>query len=524
MVAQFLQLKLTIFANTFRRGPAQVFGMVLALLWGLAATVVLSAGLIDLRSSTPDVARVIIVVFGSVIVLSFLVMPLAFGLNDTIDPRRFALFGIPTTRLALRLAVAALLSVPTLMLVVLSLAQIVTWSRGPLPAFVAVVSAIIAVPTCVLAARVSTAVSSTFLSTSRARDGAGTIAVAALVVGATATAIVATLDWQSQVLPILRRIAAVAEWTPLGSVWSAPGDAALGLGDQVVLKLLISLAFLAVLWFSWRALVGLMLARPDRDTNVRRRSSLGWFALLPGNPAGAVAARSLTYWGRDSRYGVSIAVIPIVPLAMVAALLVGGVPAEYIVFVPVPVMCLFLGWAVHNDVAHDSSAFWVHLASNTRGLDDRWGRIVPALLLGVPLVIIGSIVSVLVSGESSALPGVIGLSACLLLVGLGISSVISAAFPYPAVLPGDSPFAQPQAVGAGGPVVQSLSFISAIALAGPVVWLIVLSFLHPDEGWQLWALGAGILIGVVVLAGGLLWGARIVRNRGPELLAFTLRN
>lgn len=524
MVAQFLQLKLTIVANTFRRGPAQIVGMVLALLWGLGATVALTVGMIELRSSTPDVARVIIVVFGSVIVLGFLVLPIAFGINDPLDPRRFALFGMRTTRLAFRLAVAGCLSVPTLIVLVLALAQIATWSRGPIVALIAVASAILIVPTCVLAARVSTAVSSTFLSTSRARDSVGNFGVIALVIGGTAIAVLATLDWQSQVLPIMRRIAAVAEWTPLGSVWSAPGDAALGLDGQVALKMAISVVFLSALWLVWRALVKLMISRPDRDVSGRARSSLGWFALLPAGPAGAIAARSLTYWGRDSRYGVSIAVIPIVPLVMVAVLLVGGVPPEYIVWVPVPVMCLFLGWTVHNDVAHDSSAFWMHLSSNTRGLHDRWGRIVPALLLGIPLIAIGSVASVLVSGDPSALPGLIGLSTCLLFVGLGISSVISAAFPYPAVHPGDSPFAQPQAVGAAGSIVQSLSLLMTVVLAAPVVWLMAMSLLSPEEDWQLWAMGAGILIGVLVLAVGLLWGARIVAQRGPELLAFTLRN
>ncbi len=524
MVAQFLHLKLTIFANTIRRGPAQLFGMALALLAGLGLTAMLAAGLVDLRSSTPDVARVIIVVVGSAIVLGFLLLPVLFSIEDPLDPRRFALLGISPTRLALWLAIAAGASVPTLIMIVLSIAHVVTWSRSPLAALVAILSGLVAVPTCVLAAKVATALSSTFLSASKARDGAGNAGALISVVGATLLAIMATLDWQSQGLPIMRRIAAVAEWTPVGSVWSAPGDVVLGFGDQAALKLLIGVAFLVALSLVWRALVGHMLARPDRDASARRRYGLGWFSALPDSPAGAIAARSLTYWARDSRYGVSLAVIPVVPVLMIAALMVGGVPGQYIMWLPVPVMCLFLGWTVHNDVAHDNSAFWMHVSSNTRGLDDRWGRIVPALLLGVPLIGIGSFVSVLISGDFSGLPGLIGLSTCLLFVGLGISSIISAAFPYPAVHPGDGPFAQPQAVGATGSVVQSVSFLTTIALSAPVVWLMVLSLYQPDEGLQMQAMAAGILIGLVVLISGLLLGGRIVDKRSPELLAFTLRN
>ena len=90
--------------------------------------------------------------------------------------------------------------------------------------------------------------------------------------------------------------------------------------------------------------------------------------------------------------------------------------------------------------------------------------------------------------------------------------------------PGDSPFAQPQAVGAAGSIIQSLSFVTTIVIAAPVVWLMVLSLLNPGEQWQLAALGAGILIGIIVLVVGLFWGGHIVSKRGPELLAFTLRN
>lgn len=524
MVAQLLRLRVIIATNAFRRGRAERIGIVLTLLWGVATTGILVAGLVELRSATPGVARVIIVVIGSVIVLGFLALPVTFGIDDTMDPRGFALLGIPATVLAFRLAIVASISLPILAATVLSIAQVVTWSSAPLSVLVAVVSALFLVPTCVLAMKVSMALSSIVVSGSRAREILGNVAGGLVVASAIGVVALATLDFQSQTLPILRRIASVAEWTPLGSALSAPGDAALGLGEQAGVKLLISLLFLGALCLAWRALVALLLSRPEHDASLRRRSSLGWFARLPATPAGAIAARSLTYWGRDSRYGVSLAVIPLIPLVMVAVLLVGGVPAEYLVWVPVPVMCVFLAWSIHNDVAHDSSAFWVHVASNTSGVDDRTGRIVPALILGVPLVVLGSLVTVFIGGDGSILPGLIGVSACLLLAGLGISSLISAAFPYPAVRPGDRPFAQPQAVGTAGSVVQCLSFFATLATAAPVVWLMVISVRQPDEGWASVALGAGILIGLVVLSGGILWGGRIVSKRGPELLAFTLRN
>jgi ABC-2 type transport system permease protein len=523
VVAQFLRLKLTLLGNTFRRSPIQLVGMILSLLYGIGLAGLVAIGLVLLRTTTPEIARTIVIVFGTLVVLGFMLLPLAFGIDDTIDPRRFTLFGIPTTRLALSLAIAAFVSVPSLVVTVFALAQIVTWSRGALPMVIALVAAALIVPTCVLAARVSTAIAASFLVSRRAREGSGIVLVLLLALSAPFIAVLAMIDWQSQGLPIMRRIAAIAAWTPFGAAWSAPGDAALDRVDLALLKLLIAAAFLALLWFAWRALVAAMLVRPQREVAARLYSGLGWFERMPDSPAGAIAARSLSYWGRDARYRVAVAVIPIVPIIMIVALLVAGVPAAIIAWVPVPVMCLFLGWMVHNDVAYDSSAFWTHVSANTSGVDDRWGRLVPVLFVGIPVIGLGSLITVAITGAWDDLPGLIGLSACVLLVGLGISSVISAGFPYPAVHPGDSPFAQPQAAGATGSVVQSLSFVATILSAAPVVALILLGELG-NPVWHWAAFGVGILIGWFALYGGVHWGGRIVKRRAPELLAFTLQN
>lgn len=523
MVAQLLRLKLALLANSFRRRPLLFVGMVLALLYGLALVALAVVGIASLRAATPDIARAIVVPVGSLVVLAAIVLPLTFGVDDTIDPRRFALFGIRTGRLSFGIAISAFVSIPTLVVAALAVAQIVTWSRESQAMLLAVLSAIILVPTCVLASRVSSAFAATFLGSRRARDVTGILLVFVLALSAPIVAVLATADWESRVLPVLRRLTSVLSWTPLGAAWSLPADAATDRMDTILEKLGIAGGFLLLLVILWRVLVGIMLLRPERETDARRYTGLGWFERLPATPAGAVAARSLSYWSRDSRYQVALAAIPILPIVMVTSLLVVGVPGEIIVWLPVPVMCLFLGWILHNDLAHDSSAFWTHVSANTRGRDDRWGRLAPALLVGVPLVVVGSLVTIAIAGDWTILPGLAGLSACVLLVGLGVSSVASAAFPYPAVHPGDSPFAQPQAIGSSGSVVQAAAFGITLALTAPVVALVVLGALFsPDWYWA--ALGAGLFVGWGVLIGGVLLGGRIVTRRGPELLAFTLQN
>ena len=164
------------------------------------------------------------------------------------------------------------------------------------------------------------------------------------------------------------------------------------------------------------------------------------------------------------------------------------------------------------------------LASNAPGWADRFGRLVPALLIGIPLVLIGSPISVAISGDNSVLPSLIGVSSSLLFAGLGVSSVVSARFPYPSVRPGDSPFAQPQASGTGAGLIQSVAFFAAIVLSLPALLFAALGLLNPGvHSWPLVTLVVGVGLGLVLLALGVLWGGRIFTRRAPELLAFTLR-
>jgi len=523
VVAQFLRLKLTILANALRRRPALAVAMIAALLYGLVLVVAAAFGLAELRDSTPAIARAVVVVAGSAVTLGAIVLPLVFGADDSLDPRRFALFGLRPNRLAVGIVVAALVSVPTLVVAVLALAQLATWARGGQPVLLAAVSAVLIVLTCVLAARVSGAIAALWLSTRRARDLSGVILSSVLAIATPVAAVIATVDWESRALPVLRRFEAVLGWTPLGAAWAVPADAANDEPGSAMAKLAIAVGFVLVLALAWRGLVGFMLRRQDRAPTGRIYTGLGWFRSLPATPVGAVAARSLSYWGRDTRYRVSLAAVPVLPVIAIAALLVAGVPGDIIMWLPVPLMALFLGWLVHNDLAADSSAFWTHLSASTRGVHDRWGRLVPVLVIGIPLIVVGSVVSVALLQNWNALPALLGLSACVLFAALGISSVTSAAFPYPTSRPGDSAFSQPQTTGSGGSTTQAFSLLLTLLVASPVAACVVLTVV--SEPWWTWvALGAGLALGLIVLVAGAAMGGRIVDRRGPELLAFTLQH
>jgi hypothetical protein len=169
------------------------------------------------------------------------------------------------------------------------------------------------------------------------------------------------------------------------------------------------------------------------------------------------------YWFGDRRYVVNGIIIPFAALVTAVPLLVAGVPPELVALVPVPFAALLLGWLPHDDLAYDSTAVWMHIASGVRGVSDRVGRLVPVLLVGVPLLAVAVPVAISLHGRWAMLPALAGVCASLFLCGLGLSSISSVVSPYAVSRPGESPFQQPQRTSARGGIAQ------AVVMAGSLV-------------------------------------------------------
>ncbi|BDI23378.1 hypothetical protein [Herbiconiux sp. L3-i23] len=523
MVAQFLRLKLRLLGNSFRRSPWQIVGLVIGLIYGIGLAGLGVIALFGLRLADADIARSAVVIGGSLIVLGFTLIPLVFGVDDTLDPRRFTLYGLDNRTLSLGLLAAAGIGVPSVALALLALSSIVTWTRD----FGSIVLALISVPlivaTCVLAARVTTSVAALLLSTRRAKEWTALVALVALVLISPAIIVLTEVDWGTDGPATAQRIADTLAWTPLGAAWAFPADAATGQWGIAIAHLLIALATAALLYLAWERLVAHMLVAPQRESRSKDYGGLGWFDRLPAKPGGAIAARSATYWLRDPRYRVSLVMVPIVPFILLIPLLVVGVPGQALALMPVPVFALLLGWSMHNDVAYDNTAIWLHVASGTHGWADRLGRLFPAIVIGVPVVLIGSVVSAGFYGDWAVTGALIGVGLSLLFSGMGLSSITSARFPYPVVRPGDNAFSQPQNTGATMAAVQSVSFLASLLLSAPAVGFAIAGYFL-GSSWFWWALVTGVGIGVGALLLGLWIGARVFNRRGPELLASSLLN
>ncbi|MGN8553679.1 UNVERIFIED_CONTAM: hypothetical protein OHV15_13945 [Microbacterium sp. SLM126] len=518
MAAYVLRLRVALLFGALRGDRGHVVRTVLTLVVVAAATVAACWALLTLADADTDVVLAVTVLGGSAVTLGFALAPLIGATNDPLDPRRFALLALPRLPLTAVLAVAGLISVPLFALLAIAITDAIVWGEHGVAWPAAAAGVVVGVLTCALLARVCMAVASLFLRERRSRELSGLFLLAILVVVVPVGVFFASLEWEGAVPTQLAEAVSALSLTPVGAAWAFPGLFASG-DSRAVMSLLVAIGTLVVLVLLWVWVVKRLLTTTERPASVRERAGLGWFAVAPGTPGGAVAARSLVYWFRDRRYVVNVLVIPIAAALTVVPLLIAGVPLELAVLVPVPFAALLLGWLPHNDLAYDSTAVWMHIASGMRGMSDRVGRLVPVLLIGIPLLAVAVPVAISLHGRWALLPAMVGVCASLFFAGLGLSSVSSVAAPYAVSRPGESPFQQPQRTGAGGAASQGLVLLGAIAVSVPALWCGWIA-LTTDIDAAMPALWAGLATGLGVLLVGVTAGSMIFTRRGGRLMEF----
>ncbi|GAA0996657.1 ABC transporter permease [Subtercola frigoramans] len=522
MVAQLIRLRLALLSNIFSGTRRRALGVTVGLLLATTAVVSVCLRIADLAGEPSSSVRTAVVLSGSAVVAAFLLVPMLFQRSDAMDPRRFAGFGFASRSLAFALVASSIVALPVVAAALFTLSAVVAWSQNAGVAFVALMSGVLGLATCVLLGRLSSSLAAYLLSSRRAREVAGTVGVFVLVILAPAAVLLLSINWGAEGATWAQRLAGILGVTPVGAAWTIPAALAEGDGAGALISFVIAAATVAVLWAAWQLLTTSMLTSTRREDESSEPSALGWFGRLPSTPSATIAARSLTYWSRDPRYWVPLLIVPVVPIVMAVPLVLVSFPLSSYALIPLPVMCLFLAFMVHNDISLDNSAVWLHVVSGRRGVADRLGRVIPVILIGIPLIGVGSVVTVLLANNSSALPSVLGVSTCVLLSTLGLGNLISARFPYAATRPGDSPFTQPQSTGSTSVFVQVAVVVGTLALTLPsIAYAVAAQFGDSEAHWS--SLWSGVGVGLLVFILGTLGGGALFNRRGPEILATTLR-
>ncbi|GAA2097858.1 hypothetical protein GCM10009841_10430 [Microlunatus panaciterrae] len=521
MVALLVRLKLTLLRNNLRRSLWRTVGLVLGMVYALGLVVLAVAGLVALRYTSVNlIADVTVLAFG-LLTAGWLVMSLlVFGVDETVDPARFALLPVRARELLPGLLVAGLIGSPGIATVVVSLALLVAWSGGAASLVAAVVAVPIGVATCFLLSRFATSAAARFLGSRRFRDLAALVLVLFGLVLGIGGNLFGNLyaEGTPQMRFLLAEAARAMAWTPFGWAWAVPADVARGAWGPALVRLLLAVALMFGLWFGWAHFLALRLTEPLDSGGGQQKVRSGSLVdkLYPATPAGGVAGRTLRYWRRDPRYLAGVAGFLIAPVSIIVSQLASpkGSP-ELVAFTPV-LLGLLMGMTIAQDLSYDGTAIWLHISTGIRGADDRAGRVMSTVTVLGPVLVVTIIVTTFLGRQWQLVVPVLGLTLGLTLIGLGVGCWVGALWQYPAPPPGANPFQKGSAGSLPALLSFSVSTLVTLLLVLPTLALVIGSI------WVHWlgylAAVVGVLSGVLVLKVGIAQGGKLLDRRWPEVM------
>lgn len=517
MVATLLRLRFRVLGNQLARSPWQLVGFIFGAAYGAAVLAGVVAGLVLLGFGDLELAAGVIVGIGSLVTLGWALVPLvAFGVDTTLDPDRLVVFPMPLSRMMPALALAGVCGIPGIITSAAAIATIATWAHWPAAIAAWLLSIPIAVLTAVVASRAVASFVAGLGGGRRFRETSGILVfipliLAGPIVVGVSTGLAVNADTLAETVTVLG-------WTPLGAAWAVPAAAAAGDLAGAGAKLLIALVTLAVLWLLWRGSLARSLVRPRQTSAASvRAGSIGWFGRVPTGAAGAIFARSLTYWVRDPRYLRQLVGAPLVPV-LLWFYARGGDPLVALSFSG-PIVAIVIGIVVWADISYDGTAFGTELITGASGRADRLGRILAAAAIALPLVLLAVVLPFAFSGAWAQFPGMLGMSVGVLFTCYGVCAVTSAQLVVPVAAAGDNPFKRVP----GTTFLQGMAFFGiwlvALVLSAPAVIVGTIGFFTHDLTLSWVACAVGIGLGCAVLIGGVLVGGSLLDRSGPALLA-----
>jgi ABC-2 type transport system permease protein len=542
VIRLFARLKLRILGNGLRGRRSRVVLFVLGVLFGVYLA---AAGFLLFAASAAGDAQVRLMVAsygGAALVLGSVLLPLVwFGIDDTLDPARFALLPLPRRKLVAGLFAAALLSIPAAALLVATTGLVIPAAGlgGPGAALAQLVGIVAGLLLCVAAGRAVTSAFATMLRSRRARDLAGVLlaGLAALLAPAQ-IAIVSAADQADR--DQLVAVARVIGWTPLGAPYTLGVEVAQGRPLAALAKLLITAAaLLGLLWWWSRtlesAMVGAVSAGPAKTAQPNRGGAVSQLLprLLPWlrpTPFGAMVARESRYWWRDARRRANLITVAVVGVLVPVLVTAGGgwvsvdVDGEEVSGlaggspIAVSLTLLFVGAfaasALANQFGFDGTAYAVNVTVAVPGRRELQARAVGhAVLVGPVLVLVG-VVAAAMLGEPAAAVSTWGVMFAGYGTGLAANTYLSilAAYPLPET---SNPFATSSGAGLAKSLLALVAIVAAYAVAAPVQVLAALL----GDAWPWVALPVGAGYGFAAAALGCYLAGDVLDRRAPELLA-----
>ncbi|MFD5899211.1 transporter [Streptomyces sp. NPDC060366] len=515
----FVRLKLSLLRNGLRQSSGRTAAYVVSVVFALLIAAGQLLGLILLRGN--DGAGTLVVVLTAIVALGWAMLPLFFPSGDeTLDPSRLVMLPLRPHALIGALLAASLVGIGPLFTLCLVLGSAIAVAHGGAAIALSVVVVPLTLLVCLALSRAVAAANIRLLTSRKGRDLA---VLSGLVIAVGIQFVNFGVQRLSEAggLSALDPVADVLRWLPPASAIGAVDSVSEGAYGRAALQLLLSLAALAALMYSWqRSLVKLMTA-PDGSTiaaagPARKESASGLSRLLPEGRTGTVMQRSLWYVWRDPKtkaaWITSLAIGLIVPL--VNALQGSG---------SIYLACFaagMLGIQMYNQFGQDTSAFWMvalTISSTRDAYLELRARAFALLVITLPYSALVTILTAALLGDWRALPEALGLSFALLGAMMATGAVASARFPYS--IPQDSAYKN-VAPGQGGLAWISIlgGMLGGALLCAPVIGLTIGLHVSGADGLTWLVLPAGTAYGALIAWAGVKVAAPQTASRLPEIL------
>lgn len=546
-----VRLRWQLFLRTFRKNWPQTIGMSIGILYALGAIwglgfMMLGLGFTpqsELATLHPQLNHgSLLALLGTGAMTAWLILPLlTFGISNALDPKHFATFQHGPKALLKPIFVASLVS-PTFILSTLAVLVVAVGALiwlindaqttgipylASSPVF-ALLAAVLLIP-CWLFAQLLGALLPQVLLTWRSTLRLGKrqkemLTVVSLVVilggfyglnlffSASGSEDRLGLNLDSGINFALGA-AQILQWTPLGAPFAVPLDLAAGNVLGAVLKLAITVLAFALLWKLWgkvftraqeQALQGVAAAK---DTKVTALVP----SILPQNQLGAVAGRSLKYWRRDTRYGGSFLIMPLIVIFLVGMAVVNPNLATN-AYIAMFMTAWLVGIMIGNEVGFDGPSGWVNITAGINNKANLLGRYLAMALFMIPWLLAVQIGVPLLLGKSELILFSVPLSLGFVLSTWGISMLVTAFLPYPAPAPGVM-----KNSGSNGAAIPALLVIMLLVwlplIPSMVLVLIGFSFV---PGLEYAGIALMLVLGGLIFWGGLHFAAKHLDARYPD--------
>ncbi len=495
MVGLFASLKWQLVTSRLRArtGSTRALAIVGLCAAGLGAALV--ALVLGLLSAFPSTALSVAALLLTSQVVAWMLSPLiAFGVDETVDPQRFALLPIPLRSMLAGLTAAAAIGwLPAANVVVLvGVAVAISPSGALLPLALLCMAAHLLM--CIVLSRAASTSLADLMSTRRGRDLGMLVGFGVFVVYFAVNAGLSRLSRNSSFTGSLTHVSDVLSWTPPGALATIPTlvhDGELGLA---VAKALLAIATIVLGYWWWAVALRRSLESGTSVTESSSPAAARGFSDAGGTIA-VVAHRDRVLVWRDPMRRL--------PWMMVGIFMI-GMPFVWVqghgAMFTVAFGAVMSGTQVGNQFGVDGSGMWLHvvaLRTRRQAAAEIVGHLLLAVIPGALLILVAVPLHAVIRGDLALVP--VGWAICLsALVGAAaIASFMSAAKPYAMPQSRGSMFASSTPQHKGRAFVVSMSVILGGAAFGlPAAAFVPLAVQESWWGWVALLVGPAIAIAV----------------------------